>query len=283
MTIHTIGLDAWDESDPTRPVATIDVACSAGTYVRAIARDLGERLGSAAYLGGLVRTASGPFGLADAVDLDAFRESAGHGPDAVRSLLLALDSGLEAFPVVRLSGAEREAAIRGQFIRPVAGLARDVASDATLRLVDHDGILVALGRIEGSRVVPDKVLVDVGPSRSTPLDAVDGPDVGPRAGPRSVAGTAPPPPAGDTRLIGGLDALQSEDGPLFVVVGVFDGLHRGHAYLLHSSEPRPNGAARSRRSSRSTRTRTRSSSATRRRCCATRTSGSSGWRAQASR
>ena len=162
-------------------------------------------------------------------------------------------SGLEAFPVVRISGRNG-----GRHPRPVhppvAGLARDLASDATLRLVDHDGILVALGRIEGSRVVPDKVLVDVGPSRSTPFSRESTARCRlPR--PPAPAGTAPPP-CRRPRLIGGLDALQSEDGPLFVVVGVFDGLHRGHAYLLHEPEPRPNGAARGQRSSRSTRTRT---------------------------
>ncbi len=34
------------------------------------------------------------------------------------------------------------------------------------------------------------------------------------------------------RVVGGVSSLESSDGPVFVVVGVFDGLHRGHAYLL---------------------------------------------------
>jgi len=37
----------------------------------------------------------------------------------------------------------------------------------------------------------------------------------------------------ETRLLDGLESLRPEDGPLFLAVGVFDGLHRGHAYLLH--------------------------------------------------
>ena len=54
---------------PTRSARSpcVDVACSAGTYVRALARDLGEALGSAAYLGALARTASGPFTLDGAI------------------------------------------------------------------------------------------------------------------------------------------------------------------------------------------------------------------------
>ena len=63
VTIHALDLLSWDGTDPERPVAVVDVVCSAGTYVRALARDLGERLGSAAYLGALTRTASGPFTL----------------------------------------------------------------------------------------------------------------------------------------------------------------------------------------------------------------------------
>ena len=63
VTLHELTLIDWDGTDPERPIAIVDVTCSAGTYVRAIARDLGEAVGSAAYLGALSRTASGPFEL----------------------------------------------------------------------------------------------------------------------------------------------------------------------------------------------------------------------------
>src|SRR5215203_3630159 len=65
VTIHALDLVSWDGSDPDRPIAVLDVECSAGTYVRSLGRDLGEAVGSAAYLGALTRTASGPFRLAD--------------------------------------------------------------------------------------------------------------------------------------------------------------------------------------------------------------------------
>ncbi|HEY8135115.1 MAG TPA: tRNA pseudouridine(55) synthase TruB, partial [Candidatus Limnocylindrales bacterium] len=70
VTIHRVDLLAWDDADPARPVATIEVACSAGTYIRAIARDLGDQLGSGAYLAALTRTASGPFTIDAAHALD---------------------------------------------------------------------------------------------------------------------------------------------------------------------------------------------------------------------
>ena len=66
VTIHELSIVEWDDTDPDRPIAVVDVTCSAGTYVRALARDLGASLGSAAYLGALRRTAAGPFRLEDA-------------------------------------------------------------------------------------------------------------------------------------------------------------------------------------------------------------------------
>lgn len=52
------------------PVATIRVACSKGTYIRALARDLGEKLGSGAFLGSLQRSASGSFRVEDALSVE---------------------------------------------------------------------------------------------------------------------------------------------------------------------------------------------------------------------
>ncbi|CAI7980343.1 tRNA pseudouridine synthase B [Frankia sp. Hr75.2] len=52
------------------------VACSSGTYIRALARDLGAALGCGAHLTALRRTEVGPFGLAEAVTLDALAEAA---------------------------------------------------------------------------------------------------------------------------------------------------------------------------------------------------------------
>jgi len=43
VTISRLDLTSWDDSDAARPVAQVELACSAGTYVRAVARDLGER------------------------------------------------------------------------------------------------------------------------------------------------------------------------------------------------------------------------------------------------
>jgi tRNA pseudouridine55 synthase len=159
ITIEALTLLEWDATDPARPIAMVDVRCSAGTYVRALARDLGAKVGSAAYLCGLVRTASGPFELDAAHPLEAIREAAASaGPDGIRALLLPADAGLEAIPAVKLTASEVEDAAKGRFVRPEAGLA-GAPTDAPLRLLDPDGRVVGIGHLDGRRIAPDKMLV----------------------------------------------------------------------------------------------------------------------------
>lgn len=59
-----------DVSGRALPTAMVRVACSKGTYIRALARDLGEALGSGAFLSSLRRTRNGGFGIEDAVSLE---------------------------------------------------------------------------------------------------------------------------------------------------------------------------------------------------------------------
>lgn len=81
-----VRVDAWDvlawrDASGDAP-AELDarVTCGPGTYIRSLARDLGRLVGSAAHLAALRRTHSGAFDVADAITLDALRES----PPALR-------------------------------------------------------------------------------------------------------------------------------------------------------------------------------------------------------
>lgn len=68
VTIHRLHLREFRPG--ARPIARLDVVCSKGTYVRTLAADIGAALGVPAHLSHLVRTASGPFRLEDAVLLE---------------------------------------------------------------------------------------------------------------------------------------------------------------------------------------------------------------------
>ncbi len=65
ITIQTLELIRFEN-----PHITLKVVCSKGTYIRALAHDLGERLGCGAFLQALVRTRIGPYRLADAMTID---------------------------------------------------------------------------------------------------------------------------------------------------------------------------------------------------------------------
>lgn len=167
VTIHRLDLVEWDGSDADRPIAILEVECSAGTYIRALARDIGEAVGSAAYLGALSRTASGPFRLDEAVPLDRVREAAAEGSEALTALLRPIDAGLEALPELVLTDGEVTAISRGQFIR--AALPPGDAG-APIRVRDGAGRLVAIATVRDGRLAPDKVLVDA-PSAIRAADA----------------------------------------------------------------------------------------------------------------
>ncbi|WP_462185768.1 MULTISPECIES: tRNA pseudouridine(55) synthase TruB [unclassified Frankia] len=89
--------------DPAGTDLEVTVGCSSGTYVRALARDLGAALDCGAHLTALRRTAVGPFDLAGAVTLDTFAEL---GPRAVTSLTDAVAAGFPRRDVTAEAAAD---------------------------------------------------------------------------------------------------------------------------------------------------------------------------------
>ncbi len=168
--VDRLDLVGWNDDDPERPIAELEVECSAGTYVRALARDLGVAVGSGAYLGALTRTASGPFRVEDAVPLDDIRKAAAEGPARLRELLRPIDAGLDDFPLVEIPAADLPALARGQLIRPPRPLPD--GDDARYRLTDSAGRVVAVARLRNGRLAPDKVFIDP-PDRPVDRPSVD--------------------------------------------------------------------------------------------------------------
>jgi len=70
ITIHHIELLSL-----SMPIVEIRVVCSKGTYIRSLARDIGQCMNSGAYLSGLVRTAVGDFSLDDSISIEEFERN----------------------------------------------------------------------------------------------------------------------------------------------------------------------------------------------------------------
>jgi tRNA pseudouridine55 synthase len=160
VTIRSLELVAWNDADPERPSATLEISCSAGTYIRALARDLGEGLGCGAYLAGLVRTASGTFDLGAAHPFDTVRAKLAAG--ATADLLLPPDVGLDAFPLVSLAPDELQVLTRGQSVRVPPDLVAVPPAAGFVRVRNAAGGLVAIARLADGRLAPEKVLVEAG-------------------------------------------------------------------------------------------------------------------------
>jgi tRNA pseudouridine55 synthase len=72
---HPIHISSLKLGEVQLPDITLEVDCSKGTYIRSLARDLGERLDSGAHLTGLRRTRIGPYGIEKAISLENFENN----------------------------------------------------------------------------------------------------------------------------------------------------------------------------------------------------------------
>jgi len=135
------------------PDAEIAVDCSAGTYVRALAADVGERLGCGAHLAGLRRTRSGPFDEAQTVAPAVLEREAEQGTLDARLVPPVTALGL---PVVRLSG---EAAHRLRHGGDVEAPDPSLTPGSRLAALEPGGELLAvLEATPGRRLHPLRVL-----------------------------------------------------------------------------------------------------------------------------
>ena len=133
VTIYALDLETWDPPD-----LTLRVVCSAGTYVRSLAHDIGQALGTGGHVVALRRLRSGPFRVEDAVPLDALLAT----PDW-QAYLLPPDAGLADWPRLDLSPAQAEDVRHGRFLRdlpPVPGhtWARAYVGDRFLAVLQWD-------------------------------------------------------------------------------------------------------------------------------------------------
>ena len=149
---YSLALTDWNP-----PECSLEVHCSAGTYIRSLAHDLGQALGVGAHLSGLRRTASGMLQIADAVTLPTLREAFDRGD--WRSHLRPPDTALADWPAVRLTGEAAALVLRGQAVaRPTAdqtGLPAEFA-----RAYNAAGDFIAIVRADGGLWRPHKVFTD---------------------------------------------------------------------------------------------------------------------------
>jgi tRNA pseudouridine55 synthase len=146
--IDTLALLGWEP-----PIARLLIDCSKGSYIRAIARDLGAALGCGAHLARLSRLRTGPFFLDQALTLDALAEEFTTTPWP--ELALHPDEALLDWPVIVLDEAGTLAWRQGKDLRVGGGTAGEHC-----RAYSTEGDWLGLGRFDGERDAwrPEKVV-----------------------------------------------------------------------------------------------------------------------------
>lgn len=140
VTIHAIELRSWHEG-----TLVMDVRCGKGTYIRALARDIGVALSSAAHLRALTRTQVGQFFLTQSVGLDELSST------NVTSHLTGVTHAVADWPHYQLTTEEHTHIRHGRHFQSRISLSGRVA------LFDAQGTLVAVAHCDDDRVVPTKV------------------------------------------------------------------------------------------------------------------------------
>lgn len=149
ITIPAMEIVQWQSPD-----LTLDITCSKGTYIRAIARDLGEVLGVGAHLTALQRTRTGTFLLADAVSLDdldsRFQES------SWADIAAPADSVIAHLPSVTMDDLESIHWYQGK----VLNVNEPAWAGAAVRTYDVHGHWRGIGRMDdtGQTLQPVKVI-----------------------------------------------------------------------------------------------------------------------------
>jgi tRNA pseudouridine55 synthase len=148
--VHRLALTEIPDADH----AVFETECGKGTYVRALARDMGRALGCLGHVCALRRTRVGSFGEQEAVrlaELDRLRDA---GSDDLAAALLPVASGLAAVPALQVSRADADRLALGQ---SVLLRGRDAPLLAGMVSVSTHGSLVALAEIDQGALKPRRI------------------------------------------------------------------------------------------------------------------------------
>jgi tRNA pseudouridine55 synthase len=151
--IHELAVVATPDADHTEFTAE----CGKGTYVRALARDLGRLLGCRGHVSALRRTQVGPFAEAHMIplaDLEGLCHRAAQGEGNLADALLPVATALDDIPALAVSRADAARLQRGQ---AVLMRGRDAPVLTGLVHVLASGHLVALAELERGEIVPKRV------------------------------------------------------------------------------------------------------------------------------
>jgi tRNA pseudouridine55 synthase len=139
---------------PDRDTSVFEARCGKGTYVRALARDMGGELGCLGHLIALRRTRVAPFDEAHTVSLAALEAAAEQGEDALHALLRPIEAALHDLAEISVGQNDAARLLRGQAVL-IRG--RDAPTGTGPTYATCKGQLIAVGQIEKGELRPLRV------------------------------------------------------------------------------------------------------------------------------
>jgi tRNA pseudouridine55 synthase len=149
--IHSLKIVETPDADHT----VFEAECGKGTYVRALARDLGRALGTRGHVCELRRTRVGSFDEAAAITLDEVERLGEISPETLAGALLPVGAALSLLPSVAVGPDDAQRIRRGQ---PVFLRGRDAPIlEGTVTVAARGGALIALADVEQGALKPKRI------------------------------------------------------------------------------------------------------------------------------
>ena len=152
ITIHKLEVSKSDESKESGSTFPIRVVCSAGTYIRTLAEDIGRKFGIGAHLTELRRTRAGRFSLADSVSIEDLSKA-----DDPSSMLIDISRSVAHLPEFTLLPERIEKTRNGLSTRVGNG---GFSDKQIIRMIDDAGNLIAVGEYDsGENTIRPKIVL----------------------------------------------------------------------------------------------------------------------------
>ncbi|HEY9285356.1 MAG TPA: tRNA pseudouridine(55) synthase TruB [Pyrinomonadaceae bacterium] len=153
VTVREFEIERGESGELVRPNgdgtcdARARVVCSAGTYVRVLAEQLGERLGVGAHLTELRRTRAGSFRVSESVTLERLQELA----EGAGAALIPMNVALPAMPSMHLTAEDERRVLNGVEARAPQDAVERWLDGAPVRMLGAGGELLAVGVYDARR------------------------------------------------------------------------------------------------------------------------------------
>jgi len=133
------------------PIIEIRTMVSKGTYIRALARDIGEKLGCGATLEGLNRTQIGRFRVENAVDLEDVR------PERISENIYPINEAIAEIPAIVVNNADMQKLLQGQPLSRIEDCKLKI-ENCIIRVVDNENRVLVIAKYKDNKIYPERLI-----------------------------------------------------------------------------------------------------------------------------